>query len=96
MNRKSKIKNKSKNKKNGITKNAVSLNKSTLVSRNNSDSITISKPSYLELPTNHIKSDLIGIIIFAIFAFGVIFVLKYYNITLDLVLSYISTTFVSL
>lgn len=92
MNRKSKTKNKTKSKKSSINKGVI-IKDTTYTPSSNINPTINSKPFYLDLPVDHIKSDLLGIILFAIFAFVVILLLNRYNITLDLVLSYMTTSF---
>lgn len=52
---------------------------------------TTDRNDYLALPTAHIKSDLIGMLLFALVALLGIMLLKKYNISLELILNYFAS-----
>lgn len=52
---------------------------------------TTDRTDYLALPTAHIKSDLIGMLLFALVAILGIMLLKKYNISLELILNYFAS-----
>jgi|GEM_PF-1675561 len=49
------------------------------------------KHDYLSLPVEHIKSDMIGMLVFSLLAICSIFLLKKYNVSLEMIFSYLAS-----